>query len=169
MQFVKIESLKVPAPKANTPYAKPPAVASKPFAAVKASATSARPPAIPKLSSRGVRESVAGDERRRSQRVLLRVRANIHVAIHGKPVSFEATTLSVNDHGAVVCLKQTIPIDARLVLEHSGTKETIACRVARAAREMPEGFHVPLEFDSPAPNFWRIAFPPADWRPPDDN
>jgi hypothetical protein len=105
VQFVKIESLKVPAPKANTPYAKPPAVASKPFAAVKAAATSARPLA----AGRGVRESVAGDERRRSQRVLLRVHANIHVAIHGKPVSLEATTLSVNDHGAVVCLKQTIP------------------------------------------------------------
>jgi hypothetical protein len=32
---------------------------------------------------------------------------------------------------------------------------------------MPEGFHVPLEFDSPAPDFWRIVFPPLDWRPED--
>jgi hypothetical protein len=166
---VKIESLQVPTLNANAPYAKPPGAASKPFAAVKAAATSPHVSAIPKAASRGVRESVAGEDRRRSQRVLLRVRANIHVALHGKPVSFEAITLSVNDHGALICLKQTIPIDARLVLEHSGTKETIACRVARGAREMPEGFHIPLEFDSPAPNFWRIAFPPTDWRPPDDN
>lgn len=166
---MKIESLKVPAPKSNTQYARPLAGIAKPFAAVKAPASSARATALPKANGRGVRESVAGEERRRSQRVLLRVRANIHVALHGKPISFEATTLSVNDRGALMCLKHTIPVDARVVLEHSGTKETIACRVARAAREMPEGYHIPLEFDSPAPNFWRIAFPPADWRPLEDN
>jgi hypothetical protein len=65
-------------------------------------------------------------------------------------------------------LSQSLPCDTRLVLEHSGTKERVACKVARIAREMPEGFHIPLEFDTPAPNFWRIAFPPSDWRPPDD-
>jgi hypothetical protein len=32
---------------------------------------------------------------------------------------------------------------------------------------MPEGFHIPIEFDSPAPDFWKIAFPPTDWRPQD--
>jgi hypothetical protein len=54
------------------------------------------------------------------------------------------------------------------VLEHNMTRERIACKIARPAREVAEGFHIPLEFDSPAPNFWGIAFPPADWRPPDD-
>jgi hypothetical protein len=166
---LKIESLKVPSPKSNTQYAKPPAAAAKPFAAAKSVMPSARPPAlVAKAGARGVRESVAGEERRRSQRVLLRVRASIHVALQGKPISLETITLSVNDHGALICLKQTIPVDARLVLEHSATRETVACRVVRAAREMPEGYHIPLEFDTPAPNFWRIAFPPADWRPPDD-
>jgi len=48
------------------------------------------------------------------------------------------------------------------------TKERVGCKIARPAREMPEGFHIPLEFESPAPNFWGIAFPPADWRPPED-
>ena len=166
---MKIESLKVPPLKSNTHYAKPPVAAAKPFAAARSVTSSHRPPApFAKVGARGVRESVAGEERRRSQRVLLRVRANIHVALQGKAVSFEATTLSVNDHGALICLKQAIPVDAHLILEHPATRETIACRVARAAREMPEGYHIPLEFDSPAPNFWRIAFPPADWRPPDD-
>ncbi|MGD0403760.1 MAG: PilZ domain-containing protein [Candidatus Acidiferrales bacterium] len=111
---------------------------------------------------------IAGEERRRSYRVLLRVRASIHVALQGKPVTFETVTLSVSNHGALVVLSQNLPLDTRLVLEHSGTKERVACKVARIAREMPEGFHVPLEFDSPAPNFWRIAFPPSDWRPSED-
>jgi PilZ domain len=114
------------------------------------------------------KQVIAGEERRRSYRVLLRVRASIHVALQGKPVTFETVTLSVSNHGALVVLRQNLPFDTRLVLEHSGTKERVACKVARIAREMPEGFHIPLEFDSPAPNFWRIAFPPSDWRPSDD-
>jgi hypothetical protein len=111
---------------------------------------------------------VAGQERKRGQRVLLRVRANIHIAREGKLSTIEATTLSVTDRGALVVMGQNLPVEARVVLEHKGTNEKVACRVARAAREMPEGFHIPLEFDAPAPNFWGIAFPPTDWRPPDD-
>jgi len=115
------------------------------------------------------KREIAGEERRRNNRVLLRVRANVHVALQGKPEIFEAVTLSVSNHGALVLLKQSLPLEARLVLEHSATKERVVCKVARIAREMPEGFHIPLEFDAPAPNFWRIAFPPTDWRPSDDS
>lgn len=113
----------------------------------------------------GSTQAVAGEERRRSQRVLLRVRASIHVALDGKPTTFDTSTLSVNSHGALVILKQGLPNETRLVLEHHGTRERIACKVVRAPRENPEGFQIPIEFDSPAPNFWGISFPPADWRP----
>ena len=41
----------------------------------------------------------AGEDRRRSQRVLVRVRASLHVALNGKPTTFETVTLSVNNHG----------------------------------------------------------------------
>jgi hypothetical protein len=161
---LKIQTLR-PAPAKSPAHAARPAFArgAGAFAPV---ATPPKPAAKP--GAPGRREGIAGEERRRSQRVLLRVRANIHVALQGKPVTFEATTLSVNSHGALVVLEKSLPIESRLVLEHCGTKEKVACRVTRTAREMPEGYHVPLEFDSPAPNFWRIAFPPADWRPPDD-
>ena len=114
------------------------------------------------------KHAVAGEERRRSQRVLLRVKANIHLALQGKNSSFEVTTLSVNDHGALIVLPRSLPLDTRLVLEHAMTKQRVTCKIVRPAREMPEGFHIPLEFDSPEPNFWGISFPPADWRPPDD-
>ena len=132
--------------------------------------TPVAPPTKPATKVAGAvgREGIAGEERRRSQRVLLRVRTHVHVALQGNPVTFEATTLSVNSHGALIVLEKSLPLEARLVLEHCGTSEKVACRVTRSAREMPEGYHIPLEFDSPAPNFWRIAFPPADWRPPDD-
>jgi hypothetical protein len=110
---------------------------------------------------------VTGEDRRRTQRVLLRVRANIHVALQGRLASFDVTTLSVNHHGALVMMGENLPPDTLLVLEHTGTKERVACRVARGAREMPGGFHVPIEFDAPSPDFWRIAFPPSDWRAED--
>ena len=100
--------------------------------------------------------------------MLVRVRASLHVALNGKPTTFETVTLSVNNHGAMLILKQSLPPDTRFVLEHSGTREKVACKVVRPSREMPDGFQIPIEFDSPAPNFWRIAFPPNDWRPMDD-
>lgn len=97
--------------------------------------------------------------------MLLRVRANIHVAVKGKPTTLQALTVSVNPQGALVLLKEALPVETRLVLEHTSTREKIACHVTRTAKEMPEGFHVPVEFDLPTPGFWKIDFPPVDWRP----
>jgi PilZ domain len=107
---------------------------------------------------------IAGEERRRSQRVLLRVRAQIHVAVEGKATTFDVETLNVNPHGALVIMGQSLVPGTRLVLENNTTRERVACKVARQPRESSEGFQVPLEFDSPAPQFWRIDFPPVDWR-----
>jgi hypothetical protein len=110
------------------------------------------------------KESLSGEERRRGQRVLLRVRAQIHVMQQGKPTTFDVTTLSVNPHGALVVMDQGLAAESLLVLEHTGTRQRIACKVVRPAKKMPEGYHVAIEFDSPAPDFWKIDFPPADWR-----
>ncbi len=107
----------------------------------------------------------SGSERRRGQRVLLRVRASIHVALMGQPETFDVATLSVNPHGALVLMDRNLAAETRLVLEHGSTKERVACKVVRSSQKMPEGFHVPLEFDSPAPDFWKIDFPSPDWRP----
>ena len=107
------------------------------------------------------------DERRRGQRVLLRIQASVHVSLQGKATTIDVATLSVNPAGALVLMKQALPAETRLVLEHKATNERIACRVVRPPRETPEGYHVPLEFDSPSPAFWKIDFPPANWRPED--
>ncbi|MFZ3215108.1 MAG: hypothetical protein WA192_03520 [Candidatus Acidiferrales bacterium] len=131
-------------------------------------AAPANPARASKTGGSGEAQAATGEDRRRSQRVLVRVRANLYVALQGKPTTFETVTLSVNNHGAMIILKQSLPLETRFVLEHSGTRERVACKVVRPPREMPEGFQIPIEFDSPAPNFWRIAFPPNDWRPLDD-
>lgn len=99
------------------------------------------------------------------QRVMLRVPVTVHVALQGKETSLEASTFSVSNTGALLIMKRGLPADSRFVLEHGQTRDRIACRVTRPPREMPDGSHISVEFDSAAPNFWRIAFPPTDWRP----
>ena len=131
----------------------------------KSVAASIKPSVLRAKSSTATKTDPVNQQLSKSQRVLLRVRANIHVAVKGKPTTLQASTVSVNPQGALVLLKEALPAETRLVLEHSSTREKIACRVARAAKEMPEGFHVPVEFDSPSPGFWKIDFPPVDWRP----
>ena len=110
---------------------------------------------------------VSGD-RQRSQRVLLRVPATVHFNASGKPTSIPVTTLSVNSFGAMLVAPKAIPMSSQMVIEHGKTGERVACRVMRNPRQMPEGFHIPVEFDPPAPGFWQIEFPPTDWHPPDD-
>ena len=157
---MKLDSLKISPMKMPTTTTKP----LSGLGAIANAATGANKPSVASAAS----GAVSGEQRRKSQRVLLRVKANIHVALQGKQSTLEATTLSVYNQGAMIVLKQGLPAETKIVLENVGTKERVACRVAKPQREMPEGFHVPVEFDTPAPNFWGIAFPPADWKPHDD-
>ena len=107
-------------------------------------------------------------ERRRGRRVLLRIRANVHVVLKGKEEMLEVTTLSVNPAGAMLVCPKNLTAQTQFVLEHAATKQTIPCRVVSTAKQVPDGFHVPISFDAPAPNFWKIDFPPEDWKPHDD-
>ena len=122
-------------------------------------------PLEPMLRAAPLASAAHASDRRRGQRVLLRIRASIHVALKGQPETFNVATLSVNPHGAMVLMDRELEPDTRLVLEHGATKECVACKVVRPSQKMPEGFQVPLEFDSPAPDFWKIDFPSPDWRP----
>jgi hypothetical protein len=157
---LKLDSLKISPTKMQTTTTKP----LSGLGAIANSAAAANKPSIAPAAN----GAVSGEQRRKSQRVLLRVKASIQVTLQGKPSTLEATTLSVYNQGAMIVLKQGLPAETKIVLENIGTKERIGCRVAKGTREMPEGFHVPVEFDTPAPNFWGIAFPPADWKPHDD-
>ena len=154
---MKITSLNVTGRKSSAPASKP---------SVK-TATLATPNAIPIATATPVKAAIANAERRRNQRVLLRIRASIHVALQGKNAVLDAATLSVTPQGAVVVMKQNLPAETHLVLEHSGTGQRVDCKVARPPRETSEGFHTPIEFSAPAPGFWKIHFPPSDARPED--
>lgn len=109
----------------------------------------------------------SGEDRRRSQRVLMRFPVTIHYLADGKTHSVSAHTVSVNDHGALLESPQAFPVGARLDVENIRTYEQMPCRVVRPAAGSSGAFHVPVEFDRAAPNFWHIAFPPHDWKPPE--
>ncbi len=104
------------------------------------------------------------EERRRSQRVRLRVPVKLHVRIPGKPETIEAQTADVNDHGALLACPESFPTNARFILEHKGSRQRVGCRVTRTPNVIHGGFLVPVEFDTAAPGFWHISFPPTDWK-----
>jgi hypothetical protein len=123
--------------------------------------------AVEKNASAGRTSMVATDDRRRSQRVMMRVAVVVRYSQGGKEVSQQVHTVAVNIHGAMICAAQNIPAETALDLQHKMTNERIAGRVTRQAQTSPEGFLIPVEFVSPSSNFWRISFPPSDWKPID--
>ena len=112
--------------------------------------------------------TLTGEERRRSQRVILRVPVILRLTVAGKIVTVPATTVSVNDQGAMLLCKRSFDSQAVLEMENDRTNEKTQCRVTRAPMENAEGYLVPVEFAKSSPQFWRISFPPRDWKPGDE-
>ena len=123
--------------------------------------------ALEKNAPAGRSSVVATDDRRRSQRVMMRVGVVVRYSLNGKEMSLQAHTVAVNVHGAMICAAESIPADTPLDVEHKITKERIAGRVTRQAQNSSDGFLIPVEFVSLSSNFWRISFPPSDWKPID--
>ena len=104
------------------------------------------------------------DERRHSQRVMLRVAVKLHVSIPGKPEVIQVHTANVNDSGALLMCPASFPENTRFTLEHGLSQQRMGCRVTRTPQSVHGGFLVAVEFDSVAPGFWHISFPPTDWK-----
>jgi hypothetical protein len=98
------------------------------------------------------------EERRRAQRVLVRIRVNIH--LEGKP-AIEGYTHTVSASGAMLILTQGIGEGTKLTIENPKSNTKVEARVVRPPQMSHEGSQVPVEFTSPSPNFWGIFFPPV--------
>jgi hypothetical protein len=107
------------------------------------------------------------EDRRRSQRVVIRVPVTVQVTIAGQPVTFAAHTVAVNDQGAMLAAPRTLAVDAQLEITNERTRQHTTARVTRTPPESSEGFLIPVEFIVAAPGFWQISFPPKDWKPVD--
>lgn len=103
-------------------------------------------------------------DRRRSERVLLHVPVVVRTeTMEGKRVQEETQTLVVNAHGGLLKLKmEVVPGQPMLLVNPKNGKEQ-KCRVVRVDNPPGGALAVAFEFETPAPNFWPIVFPPADW------
>jgi hypothetical protein len=107
----------------------------------------------------GLTRPLTSEERRRAQRVLLRVPVRIKIA--GKTQSIEGTTHTVSATGALVTLSEGLPQGTKVSIENVTTQKSVEAQVPRPAQYSSEGSLVPVEFTAPAPNFWNVFFPPV--------
>lgn len=101
--------------------------------------------------------------RRRSERVMLQVPVTVLTETADREQVQEVTqTLVVNAHGGLLKLKMEVLAGQPFVLVNSkGVQEQ--CHVVRIDQPSPDYYAVAFQFDEPAPMFWPVSFPPADW------
>ncbi|MGB6431837.1 MAG: hypothetical protein WBF06_14725 [Candidatus Acidiferrales bacterium] len=115
----------------------------------------------------GKGSAVRLEERRRSQRVVIRMPVTLQVILADQTVTFAAHTVAVNDEGAMLASPRTLAVDTQLQITNDRTRQHATARVTRTPPDSSEGFLIPVEFVSPAIGFWQISFPPKDWKPVD--
>ncbi len=98
------------------------------------------------------------EERRRAQRVLLRMPVVVHIANEPKPI--EGFTHTVSATGAMIILPQGFPQGTKFIVENPKTQQKVEVNVVRPPQMNQEGSLMPVEFLAPAPQFWNIIFPP---------
>jgi hypothetical protein len=98
------------------------------------------------------------EERRRAQRVLLRMPVLVHLP--GKANPLHGFTHTVSASGAMIILPEGLPAGSKLTIENPKTQKKVEAHVVRPPQMNNEGSLVPIEFTSPSPQFWNIFFPP---------
>jgi hypothetical protein len=103
---------------------------------------------------------------RRSQRVCLKVDVDVIMRRDNADSPPERTvTLVVSAHGALISLRTEVSIGDTLTLRNVKTGEEVNCRVVDRGTKEGNFANIGVEFVAPRENFWRVAFPPADWSP----
>ena len=101
---------------------------------------------------------MTSEERRRAQRVLLKMSVFVHVS--GKSQTLQAYTHTVSENGALIVIPEPLPEGAKMVIENPKTQKHVEAKVVRPPQMTGEGALTPVEFLTPSPSFWNIFFPP---------
>ncbi len=102
---------------------------------------------------------------RRSQRISLSAPVIARSQTNNSPLFCEETrTLVVNAHGALISLTTKVGPGQRLVLQNALSGEEQECRVVYLSKKWVGMREIGIAFTRPAPNFWKISFPPDDWK-----
>ena len=102
-----------------------------------------------------------GEDRRRSQRVIIRVPVTLELTKGGRMLKVSAYTIAVNIHGAMIICPDSVDSETKVEIINDRTRERASARVTRTPRQSAEGYLIPLEFYKPFPMFWQISFPPS--------
>ena len=105
-----------------------------------------------------------GRNRRRSQRVALRLPVLVSAIIPGgKRISIEVQTLVVNAHGGLLDVGMELVRGQQICLSYLKTEISSTGRAVRIEGSEGGRFLIAFEFDFPAPHFWPVRFWPASW------
>lgn len=107
----------------------------------------------------GLTRQPTAEERRRAQRVLLKMAVVIQVV--GKSAPVQGTTHTVSANGAMIILPEGLSEGTKMVIQNVKSQKTVEAKVVRPPQLNSEGSLVPVEFLTPSPNFWGVFFPPA--------
>src|SRR5467141_343403 len=89
--------------------------------------------------------ALAGEERRHTQRVIVRVPVTLEISMSGQVVKAAAHTVAVNIHGAMLLCKRPFDAQTKIEILNERTRERTSAHVSRTPRESPEGYLIPLE------------------------
>jgi hypothetical protein len=102
--------------------------------------------------------------RRRSERVILRMKVVVSAQDEERrQILEEAETQVVNAHGGLLRMTAHLFDGQPFLLKNPRNGSEMNCRVVRVEDRGMDSYHVAFEFELPAPTFWPVVFPPADW------
>ena len=84
-------------------------------------------------------------------------------AVDGRKFRENSQTIVINAHGGLLYLQETLKMAADLVITNPITEEEQECRVVYLGDTSNKGTRVGVEFLSPNPHFWGVAFAQQDW------
>lgn len=116
------------------------------------------------MTTRATATNTAVSNRRRSQRVFLKMRVIARFHLLEREWIVDAETRVVNAHGGTLQLTiaPMAPGDI-ITLTNPETDKSESCRVVRIESLTDQGFELSFTFDRPSPEFWPVAIPPTDW------
>lgn len=94
---------------------------------------------------------------------------SVPITLAGKTASgaFSEETLTtvINAHGALIGLTAKVTKGQIVSIKTKHSPEEQECRVIWIGPTAEGKAQCGIEFVKPAPNFWRVSFPPSDWSP----
>jgi hypothetical protein len=102
---------------------------------------------------------------RRSERVLVDVPLFIQGQADGAQEFKEETfTVTVSAHGALIVLAAKVALGQKVMLTNLKNKDQHEATIAFLGPPYAGLSTVGIQFSKPAPEFWAISSPPADWK-----